>query len=52
MTLKGLIAPARIALVQASQTTVSVNSLPALFATLGLGEARRAGSPLPRSSLR
>ena len=38
MTLKGLIAPARIALVQASQTTVSVNSLPALLSTLGLGE--------------
>jgi uncharacterized membrane protein YedE/YeeE len=28
MTLKGLIAPARIALVQASQTTVNINSLP------------------------
>src|SRR6478609_10412965 len=39
MTLKGLIAPARIALVQASQTTVSTNSLPTLLATLGLGEA-------------
>jgi uncharacterized protein len=38
MTLKGLIAPARIALVQASQATVSVNSLPALLSTLGLGE--------------
>lgn len=35
MTLKGLIAPARIALVQASQTTVIANSLPSLFATLG-----------------
>ncbi|MGT2499728.1 YeeE/YedE family protein [Bradyrhizobium guangxiense] len=39
MTLKGLIAPARIALVQASQTTVNTNSLPALLATLGLAEA-------------
>ncbi|AWM00148.1 YeeE/YedE family protein [Bradyrhizobium amphicarpaeae] len=39
MTLKGLIAPARIALVQASQTTVSVNSLPSLLATLGPAEA-------------
>jgi len=39
MTLKGLIAPARIALVQASQTSVGANSLPALLATLGLGEA-------------
>jgi uncharacterized protein len=38
MTLKGLIAPARIALVQASQATVSANSLPALLSTLGLGE--------------
>ncbi|WGD49844.1 YeeE/YedE family protein [Bradyrhizobium sp. CB1650] len=39
MTLKGLIAPARIALVQASQVTVNANSLPSVFATLGLGEA-------------
>ncbi|WP_298245231.1 YeeE/YedE family protein [uncultured Bradyrhizobium sp.] len=39
MTLKGLIAPARIALVQASQTTVNANSLPSLLATLGLGDA-------------
>lgn len=38
MTLKGLIAPARIALVQASQATVSANSLPSLLATLGLTE--------------
>ncbi|QQO13028.1 YeeE/YedE family protein [Bradyrhizobium diazoefficiens] len=39
MTLKGLIAPARIALVQASQTTVNGNSLPSLLATLGVAEA-------------
>jgi uncharacterized membrane protein YedE/YeeE len=39
MTLKGLIAPVRIGMVQVSQTTVNVNSLPALLATLGLGEA-------------
>lgn len=39
MTLKGLIAPARIALVQVSQTTVNTNSLPSVLATLGLGEA-------------
>jgi uncharacterized membrane protein YedE/YeeE len=39
MTLKGLIAPMRIALVQVSQATVSANSLPALLATLGAGEA-------------
>ncbi|MDA9425471.1 YeeE/YedE family protein [Bradyrhizobium sp. CCBAU 53380] len=39
MTLKGLIAPARIALVQASQTTVSVNSLPSLLVVFGLAES-------------
>lgn len=39
MTLKGLIAPARIAVVQASQTTVNVNSLPSLFAMFGPAEA-------------
>ena len=32
MTLKGLIAPARIAMVQASQTTATANSVPALLA--------------------
>lgn len=37
MTLKGLMAPARIALVQASQATVNANSLPSLLAMLGLG---------------
>jgi hypothetical protein len=37
MTLKGLIAPARIAMVQASQATVSANSVPALLAGSGLG---------------
>src|SRR6201747_2085280 len=36
MTLKGLIAPARIAMVTASQTTAKVNSIPALLASLGL----------------
>ena len=39
MTLKGLIAPARIALVQASQTIVSVNSLPSVLVMLGLKES-------------
>ncbi|MFZ5717104.1 MAG: YeeE/YedE family protein [Bradyrhizobium sp.] len=39
MTLKGLIAPARIALVQASQTTVSANSLPSVLVMLGLSES-------------
>jgi uncharacterized protein len=38
MTLKGLIAPARIALIQTSQTTVSVNSLPSLLAAFGATE--------------
>jgi uncharacterized protein len=36
MTLKGLIAPARIAMVGASQTTAATNSLPGLVASLGL----------------
>src|SRR3954453_12163690 len=36
MTLKGLIAPARIAMVGASQTTAAANSVPALLASLGL----------------
>lgn len=36
MTLKGLIAPARIAMVQASQATVAANSVPALLASAGL----------------
>jgi uncharacterized membrane protein YedE/YeeE len=36
MTLKGLIAPARIAMVQVSQTTATTNSLPALLSSLGL----------------
>jgi uncharacterized membrane protein YedE/YeeE len=36
MTLKGLIAPTRIAMVGASQTTAATNSLPALLATVGI----------------
>jgi uncharacterized membrane protein YedE/YeeE len=36
MTLKGLIAPPRIAMVAASQTTTTANSVPALFAGAGL----------------
>src|ERR1700730_10146268 len=36
MTLKGLVAPARIALLQWSQTTPSIISLPALVSALGL----------------
>jgi hypothetical protein len=38
MTLKGLIAPARIAMVQASQATVQVTSVPGLLSSAGLGE--------------
>jgi uncharacterized protein len=38
MTLKGLIAPARIALLQASQASVKTLSLPALLSNLGIGE--------------
>jgi len=42
MTLKGLIAPARVALLQASQTTATVTSLPALLSSGGLhGAAAR-----------
>jgi uncharacterized protein len=36
MTLKGLIAPTRIAMVGASQTTAATNSLPALLASIGV----------------
>ena len=39
MTLKGLIAPGRIAVLQWSQTTASVTSLPALLAKFGISEA-------------
>jgi uncharacterized membrane protein YedE/YeeE len=38
MTLKGLIAPARIAVLQSSQSTPNLISVPALAGTLGLGE--------------
>ena len=38
MTLKGLIAPARIAALQASQTAPKLISLPALLSTFGLSE--------------
>ncbi|WP_407147525.1 YeeE/YedE family protein [Bradyrhizobium sp. ORS 86] len=36
ITLKGLIAPARIAMVQASQMTVAINSVPAVLTDFGL----------------
>jgi uncharacterized membrane protein YedE/YeeE len=38
MTLKGLIAPARIAMVQVSQATAKLTSVPALLSAVGLGE--------------
>jgi len=38
MTLKGLVAPARIALLQWSQLTPSVTTLPALLAKIGINE--------------
>src|SRR3954469_3951345 len=38
MTLKGLIAPARIALAGATQTTATANSVPALLAAAGMTE--------------
>ena len=38
MTLKGLIAPARIAMLQASQAAPAMISLPALLSTSGIGE--------------
>jgi uncharacterized membrane protein YedE/YeeE len=39
MALKGLTAPARIAMVGVSQTTATANSLSALLSSVGLGEA-------------
>jgi uncharacterized membrane protein YedE/YeeE len=39
MTLKGLMAPARIAMVQVSQLTVKLTSVPALLSFVGLNEA-------------
>src|SRR6266404_5397019 len=38
MTLKGLVAPARIAALQASQAALKIISLPALLSTSGIGE--------------
>src|SRR6266702_6574974 len=43
MTLKGLIAPARIAMVQVSQLTVKLLSLPALLSSFGLNEVYGRG---------
>src|SRR5262252_10371201 len=38
MTLKGLVAPARIAAIQLTQVTAKINSLPALLSSFGLNE--------------
>jgi uncharacterized protein len=38
MTLKGLIAPARIAVLQVSETAATLTSVPALLSTIGLNE--------------
>jgi uncharacterized membrane protein YedE/YeeE len=53
MTLKGLIAPARIAMVQVSQTTAVANSLPALLSGLGLSEisARMSAASVTSAAL-
>jgi uncharacterized membrane protein YedE/YeeE len=53
MTLKGLIAPARIAMVQVSQTTAVANSLPALLSGLGLSEisARMSAASVTSATL-
>jgi uncharacterized membrane protein YedE/YeeE len=53
MTLKGLIAPLRIVLLQASQTSTKVNSLPALLSAAGLGDgpARLLAAALPSVAL-
>ena len=53
ITLKGLIAPTRIAMVQASQTTAKLTSLPALLSTMGLGEvfARMAAASILGAAL-
>ena len=53
MTLKGLIAPARIAVVQWSQITPGATSLPALLSTFGLNEtfARMLGASVTSGAL-
>jgi len=53
MTLKGLIAPARIAMVQVSQATAATNSLPALLSSLGLSEisARMSAASVTSAAL-
>ncbi|MBR0694540.1 YeeE/YedE family protein [Bradyrhizobium lablabi] len=53
MTLKGLIAPARMAMLQASQVTTTANSVPALLASLGFGAvlARMAAASVLSAAL-
>jgi uncharacterized protein len=53
MTLKGLIAPGRIAVLQWTQMTVSITSLPALVAKLGVSEAfaRSLAAPIVSAAL-
>jgi uncharacterized membrane protein YedE/YeeE len=53
MTLKGLIAPARIAMVGVSQTTATLTSLPALLSSVGFGEtsARMLAASLTSAAL-
>src|ERR1700722_12663528 len=53
MTLKGLIAPGRIAVLQWTQMTVGITSLPALVAKLGVSEAfaRSLAAPIVSAAL-
>src|SRR3954471_16210269 len=53
MTLKGLIAPVRIAMLQASQTTATLTSAPALLSSVGVGEvpARMLAASLMSAAL-
>src|SRR5437899_7736105 len=52
MTLKGLIAPVRVALLQASQRTAAATSLPALLSSVASRDQRRACCRPWRSVLR
>ncbi len=53
MTLKGLIAPGRIAVLQSSQITASVTSLPALLSRFGISEVlgRTLAAPIVGAAL-
>ena len=52
MTLKGLIAPGRVAALQATQSAPNVISLPALLSTFGLTETFARMLAAPRSRAR